>query len=260
MLTIPARATSGTIRVPVVGDKVSEPDEYFNVQLSSPTNAILSSAHTGKGTILNDDNSLSINNVTQHEGTSGTTPFTFTVTLSQAATFVVTVQYKTVDGTAKVADGDYTAVNGTLTFQPGQTSQQVTVMVNGDSDSESSETLSVHLFGSANAIIAHGTGIGTILDGSAKPAVPSQPPGGPIAGRPLGPRFRSAVAGPSPAGLLSSDSKATDPGATAASVAIRPLRTSSPALDDTGTWPAGRLDELIDLVAHEHSSTRRRPV
>src|SRR5262245_22193151 len=72
---------------------------------------------------------LSINDVTQAEGNAGTTTFTFTVSLSSAASGTVTVQVATGDGTA-TAPSDYAAVPPTtLTFNPGQSSQQVTVTV-----------------------------------------------------------------------------------------------------------------------------------
>jgi hypothetical protein len=53
-LTIPAGAPSGTISVSIVPDAVTEPNETFNVALTSPTNATLAKA-TGVGTIVNDD-------------------------------------------------------------------------------------------------------------------------------------------------------------------------------------------------------------
>ena len=59
--------------------------------------------------------SISINNVTAPEGDSGTTPFTFTVSLSAPGLVPVTVDYASADGTA-VAGRDYIPVAGTLTF------------------------------------------------------------------------------------------------------------------------------------------------
>lgn len=74
---------------------------------------------------------LSINNVSQNEGNSGTTAFTFTVTLSAASASTVTVDFATADGTA-TAPSDYAATSGTLTFNPGVTTQPITVNVVGD--------------------------------------------------------------------------------------------------------------------------------
>ena len=74
---------------------------------------------------------LSINNVSNNEGNSGTTPFNFTVTLSAPSASTVTVNYATANGTA-TAGSDYVATSGMLTFAPGITTQPITVLVNGD--------------------------------------------------------------------------------------------------------------------------------
>src|SRR5205085_9956557 len=88
VLTFNPGVTTRTITVNVGGDTTVEPNETFSVNLSSPTNASIATA-TGTGTIVNDDAAglptLSINNVSANEGNSGTTAFTFTVTLSAAS-------------------------------------------------------------------------------------------------------------------------------------------------------------------------------
>jgi hypothetical protein len=98
MLTFAPGVSTRPINVTVNGDTTVEPNESFSVTLSSPNNADIGSA-TGTGTILNDDaapapslSSLAIDNVTVMEGHSGTTPATFTVTLSPASTQTVTVK------------------------------------------------------------------------------------------------------------------------------------------------------------------------
>src|SRR5207244_4338812 len=108
-LTIPAGQTSGTISVPVIGDRLAEPNETFVVSLSSPTNATIADGQ-GIGTIVDDEPRISINDVWKKEGKKGqTTSFTFTVTLSAAYDQAVTMSYRTVDGTAKTSDSDYVA-------------------------------------------------------------------------------------------------------------------------------------------------------
>jgi streptogramin lyase len=165
-LTFAPGVLTQTITVSVVGDLVVEPNETFTVNLSAPTNATIAIG-TGTGTIVNDDAAalptLSINNVTQNEGNSGTTPFVFTVTLSAASASPVTVNYATADGTA-TAPGDYGATNGTLTFAPGVLTQTITVNVVGDTVVEPNETFTVALSGATNATIAVATGTGTILN------------------------------------------------------------------------------------------------
>jgi hypothetical protein len=61
-----------------------------------------------------------------------------------------------------VADSDYQATSGTLTFNPGEVSQPVAVLVNGDTNMEPNETFFVNLSNATNATIADGQGVGTI--------------------------------------------------------------------------------------------------
>ena len=86
---------------------------------AAPTNATILDGQ-GIGTITNDDAAptLSINDVAVAEGNAGTTTLGFTVTLSAASGQTVTVGYATANGTATIADGDYLAASGTLTFAP----------------------------------------------------------------------------------------------------------------------------------------------
>jgi hypothetical protein len=114
---------------------------------------------------------LSIGNVSANEGNSGTTPFTFAVTLSAPSASTVTVSFATADGTA-IAGSDYTATSGTLTFNPGVTTQNVTVNVTGDVSVEPNETFFVNLSAPTNATIATGQGTGTIVNDDA-PALPT---------------------------------------------------------------------------------------
>ncbi|MFZ6820685.1 Calx-beta domain-containing protein, partial [Undibacterium sp. Ji22W] len=79
--------------------------------------------------------SLSINDVIVNEA-AGTA--TFTVTLSAASGQTVSVGYNTSNGTA-TAGSDYTATSGTLTFNPGVTTQTITVNIANDSVFELSE-------------------------------------------------------------------------------------------------------------------------
>ncbi|HEV2883461.1 MAG TPA: Calx-beta domain-containing protein, partial [Pyrinomonadaceae bacterium] len=157
--------TSETVNVSVNGDTTFEADETFTVQLSSPSNATIADAD-GAGTIQNDDTAptLSINDVAVTEGNGGTTNATFTVTLSAASGVTTTVNYATANGTA-TAPSDYTAIASTvLTFNPGETSKQVTVLVNGDVSFESDETFFVNLSGASGATISDNQGLGTIDD------------------------------------------------------------------------------------------------
>ncbi len=106
---------------------------------------------------------LVINSVTVPEGNSGTTPASFTVSLSAPSNQTVTAQFATSNGSA-TAGSDYQSASGTVTFPPNSTSQIVSVDVFGDGLDEPDETFNVTLSAPVNATIATATGTATILD------------------------------------------------------------------------------------------------
>ena len=74
----------------------------------------------------------------------------------------VTVQYETRDGTATVADRDYVATRGTLTFEAGETRKTVVVEVRPDRHDEGEETMTLVLSSATGAAIARAEAVGTI--------------------------------------------------------------------------------------------------
>ena len=70
-----------------------------------------------------------------------------------------------------MAPVDYLAATGTLTFAAGQTTKQVTVLVNGDLLDEANETYFLNLANAANATIADGQGLGTITNDDGPPSL-----------------------------------------------------------------------------------------
>ena len=155
---------TATTSVDVSGDTTAESDETFTVVLSDPVRATLGDA-SGTGTIVNDDSqaSLAIDDVTHAEGDFGQTSYSFTVTLSGPLAVVATVAYETVDATA-TAPSDYDQQSGQLIFLPGETSQDVSVDVNGDLTYENDESFAVELSGAIGAVIIDDTGVGTIME------------------------------------------------------------------------------------------------
>jgi hypothetical protein len=115
--------------------------------------------------------SLSIGNVSLAEGDAGTVQFVFTVTLSSPSTQQVSVNFATADGAATAASGDYQGANGTVTFNPGETSKTISVLVNGDTVVEMNETFLVNLFSPVHATINDGQGIGAILNDDVEPTL-----------------------------------------------------------------------------------------
>jgi Calx-beta domain-containing protein len=163
-LTFAPGTTTQNITVLVNGDVVAEPNETFFVNLSSPVNATIADAQ-GVGTILNDDApAITIADRAMAEGTGGTTPMPFTVTLSVPTTSTVAVAYATAPGTATGGGVDYFDASGTVTFNPGVTSQTITVTLNADALPEPNETFFVNLSSPTNATIARAQAVGTIID------------------------------------------------------------------------------------------------
>jgi Ca2+-binding RTX toxin-like protein len=106
---------------------------------------------------------LTISNPTIAENNSGTNNLVFKVTLSTTSTQTITVNYATANNTA-TAGSDYIAKTGTLTFTPGQISQDIIISVNGDTAIEPDETFLVNLSNPSNALITDNQGLGTITN------------------------------------------------------------------------------------------------
>lgn len=117
---------------------------------------------------------ITLSSPTQAEGDApNSTYFIFTITLSgpeSADGAIILVDYTTVDGTATVANSDYVATSGTLTFAPGTTTRTITVTVVGDDDDEGDETFSIQLSNprmgtfTGYELANSGLGTGTIQD------------------------------------------------------------------------------------------------
>jgi hypothetical protein len=165
-LTFNPGDTSTTVTVQVNGDTTPERDESFSVNLSSASNAELF-VSSAQGTILNDDATLSIDDVTRVEGDGGTTSAVFTVSIPFASALAVKVHFATADGAATTADSDYQATSGDLTLNPGDTSTTITVEVKGDTTPEPDETFLVNLSDPVNAQLTDGHGAGTIRNDDA---------------------------------------------------------------------------------------------
>jgi predicted extracellular nuclease len=112
-----------------------------------------------------DDLTLSIDDVAMAEGNSGTSSFVFTVSLSApAAAGGVTFDIATADDSA-VAPTDYLANSlVSQTIAEGSSTYEFTVTVNGDTESEPSETFFVNVSNVVGATATDGQGLGTIQD------------------------------------------------------------------------------------------------
>jgi hypothetical protein len=145
----PGGSLSQVIPLTILGDTTVEPVEQFVVNLSNPS--VNAQITTGQAQIVINPAltgvKLSVNPATLSvdEGNAGTQSYVFTVALSEISSEQVVVAYATQDGSATVADSDYIATSGTLTYAPGETTKLVTVQVQGDTISESNETFKLNV-------------------------------------------------------------------------------------------------------------------
>ena len=109
---------------------------------------------------------MAVDDVAVVEGDAGTTPASFTVSLSAASAQPVTVNYATGGGSAS-AGTDYQAATGILTFTPGALTRPLVVNVVGDVATETDESFVVTLSSPANATLTDGQGEGLIGDDDA---------------------------------------------------------------------------------------------
>jgi hypothetical protein len=160
--------TVQTITAMVSGDTTVEEDEEFTVTLSGPTNGAVLIIPAASTIITNDDIDLAItvDNAVRNEGNSGNTSFTFTVTRTGLTTVENQVSYA-VTGTggspADAADFGGSLPSGTVTLAVSDTSETITVNVNGDSDVESDDNFTITLSSPTNgALITTSTAQGII--------------------------------------------------------------------------------------------------
>ena len=100
---------------------------------------------------------------------SATAVLAFAIGLSRPASAPVTVDYHTIDGTAKAGE-DYTGASGTLTLQAGETAGTIEVAVLDDAHDEGEETLRLRLTNPSGAHLADEVATGTIENTDLMPA------------------------------------------------------------------------------------------
>ncbi len=106
---------------------------------------------------------LTVTDAQAEEGDRGTTPLTFTVSLSRATNRAVVVCATTLGITAS-AGTDYTPLIRCGTIAAGQTATTFTVLVNGDRTKEADEKLTLLVAGIPGLRQADPIAIGTILN------------------------------------------------------------------------------------------------
>ena len=143
--------TAQTVDVAITNDNKVEANEDYNVtltSLSAPSRNVILGTSAGTGTINNDDASTVTltGTIAKAEGNTGTVDYTFTATLTNPVQGGFTVAYTTSDGTATIADNDYTDNDGSLTFTgTANETKTITVQAKGDLKIENNENFTVAL-------------------------------------------------------------------------------------------------------------------
>jgi hypothetical protein len=156
--------------VRTLNDAIDEPNESFSVRVESLTPGLLRPT-VMPVTITPPPILVSANDGSVVEGDNGKQMVAVDITLSRRSREPVTVSYRTSDGTATVANGDYDAISGTLLFAPGETLKTVFVPVRGDRSVEPTEDFSIALEASANATLVRLHATITIVNDDLPPTI-----------------------------------------------------------------------------------------
>ncbi|QYR21031.1 hypothetical protein KZ483_25425 [Paenibacillus sp. sptzw28] len=166
-LTFQPGQSTATIEIEVLDDTVYEGDETFSVNLWKPDRGELGSITSAQVTILENEpvpSRLEFS-APQYYGLEKSGQVTVIVNRMDYTGAPATVDYATVSGTA-IAGEDFTAVSGTLTFAPGESSKEIPITFIDDKKKEPFETFSVQLSNPTGgaAIVGQGKVTVTIQD------------------------------------------------------------------------------------------------
>ncbi|HEX7310867.1 MAG TPA: Calx-beta domain-containing protein [Gaiellaceae bacterium] len=181
-LTFLAGDTTKVVHVQILDCPVAEHFERFTLHLFN--NSFIARANTGVG-IVDNDTVVASPSIVVHDVVVDEQAGSALVTVllggyeGQASASTVTVHYATSDGTA-TAGADYTAVNDTLSFAPGQVAKTFEVPILDDGLPEPAEDFSLTLNGATGGATI-GKGAARIVIGpsdapaTAEPFVSAQP-------------------------------------------------------------------------------------
>lgn len=168
---------TATIDIPLIEDTLDEADERFRVILFNPTGGFqIGPQGTLNVTIVDNDPTpiITVEDVSEREGNlvDGATKQRFVVRLktTSGASIIsgrpISVDYKTADGTATVADNDYTSTQGTLNIASETDTSKGTAYIDvpiiDDKKFESDEGYVLILSNPVNATLARTRITGTI--------------------------------------------------------------------------------------------------
>jgi hypothetical protein len=147
-LTFDNGVTSQPFIVTILNDTTYDGDKTVNLRLNNIAGATIGTPNTAVLTILEDEQPPPAGTL-QFSGSSYTvdevgTPAIIMVTRVNGTSGTVTVDYATSDGSAE-AGIDYTATNGTLSFNDGVVSQPINVEIINDNVHKGTRTFNLNL-------------------------------------------------------------------------------------------------------------------
>ena len=152
-LTFNAGEITKNISITINSDTTDENDETIVVDLGTPTNATLGATTTHTYTITDDDAAPTVAfSTSSSSGNETVTPANIAVTLSSASGLTVSVNYSVTGGTA-TSGTDYSLSAGTLTFNPSETTKNISITIIDDGVVETNETIIVGLNTPSNATL-----------------------------------------------------------------------------------------------------------
>lgn len=168
------------VTVPVLGDSLDEPSEWFRALVLGATNA-----SRGGDTALAriDDNdsapAIHVDDATVAEPATGTSVATVRVRLDRPSAFPVSFRWSTRDSTALFSSADYDSAGGALVvIPPGETSADLSVTVNADAISnEFQEHFRVSIGDVVKASGDDTSGVVEIVDRPDQPHISIDPAG-----------------------------------------------------------------------------------
>lgn len=176
-LTFEPGETEKIVTVIVNNDSHDDGDfETVLLTISTPTGATLGVKTVGTGRIEDDDPpdppAFSVMDATGRETPGGST-VDCTVTLSFASSEITSVTFSTNNQSAS-STSDYVSRTVRITFNPGETSKQISLQIIDDEIQEPTETFLIFIVDpSSNATIARSNGTATILDDDRRITLPA---------------------------------------------------------------------------------------
>ncbi len=151
--------TSATVAIAIIGDTDIEPNETFTLVVDAPDT--VAEKTVGEATILDDDTaastsgpSVSVQGTRSIEGDISDSDFlAWTITLSEAASDTVTVDYRYVSGTGDLVyssngggDAYSSSTVSSVTFKPGEQSKTVFLRIDAEQNAEPDESILLEVY------------------------------------------------------------------------------------------------------------------